>query len=436
MPRTVLHPVPTPRRAPASRALVLLLTATLMGCSMLPSAAARAPSPERIAALERARTQRPDDLLLLVELGAAYRAAGRPAESWPVLERALSVAPDDPAVTLQLALTYEAMEEWLDARLLYRNYVEVGRSAPAVAAARNRLALLERMILSESLIEAFEAERPLETAAADPDRMLVLPFGYTGINPDLVPLARVLSEAIAGELVNGGGLSVPDDNRVRLLLARLEPTGDPEQHVQAVARGARVLGAGRVLRGRIMDTPDGTIRVEAELVDALTDETIGEFTESAPLRDFTQLGRRVATTVRAMLELPPASISGVPMRAPSGAPTQTLVWYGRGLLAEDRGETAAAVEAYQNAIGLDPRFDAARGRLAEALAVNRARATPLAQMAALASRELPGPLTGLQEVRRLVPSGIGGRDAVAEALGVEGVGREVILEIVVQPAEL
>ena len=130
------------------------------------------------------------------------------------------------------------------------------------------------------------------------------------------------------------------------------------------------------------------------------------------------------------------AISGVPMRAPSGAPTQTLVWYGRGLLAEDRGETAAAVEAYQNAIGLDPRFDAARGRLAEALAVNRARATPLAQMAALASRELPGPLTGLQEVRRLVPSGIGGRDAVAEALGVEGVGREVILEIVVQPAEL
>ena len=290
MPTTVPHTVPTRRRAPASRALVLLLAASLTACSTLPSGGAAAPSPQRIAALERARAQHPDDLLLLVELGTAYRAAGRPAESWPVLERALSVAPDDPAATLQLALTYEAMGEWLDARLLYRNYLEVGRSAPVLASARNRLALLERLILSESLGEAFEAGRPLETAAADPDRILVLPFGYGGVNPDLVPLARVLSEAISAELVNGGGLSVPDDNRVRLLLARLEPTGDPEQHVQAVARGARVLGAGRVLRGRIMDMPDGTIRVDAELVNALSDETIGSFSESAPLRDFTALG--------------------------------------------------------------------------------------------------------------------------------------------------
>ena len=94
-----------------------------------------------------------------------------------------------------------------------------------------------------------------------------------------------------------------------------------------------------------------------------------------------------------------------------------------------------AVEAYGNAVRLDPRFDAARGRLAEARAVNVAQATTIAQMAVLAGRELPGPLTALREVRRLVPSEIGGRDAASEVLGNEGLGREVILEIVVQPAE-
>lgn len=414
---------------------MILLAAPLAACSTLP-AGARTPSPQRLAALERTRAQRPDDLLLLVELGAAYRAAGRPAESWPLLERALSVAPNDPAATLQLALTYEAMGEWLDARLLYRNYLEVGRSAPAVAAARNRLALLERVILSESLGEAFEAGRPLETAAADADRILVLPFGYAGRNPDLVPLARVLSEAIAASLVEGGGLSVPDDNRVRLLLARLEPTGDPDTHVQAVARGARVLGAGRVLRGQITDTPDGTIRVEAELVDALTDEVITSFAEAAPLRDFSRLSGQVAATVRARLELPPATTPANPARAPRGAPTETLVWYGRGLLAEDRGEVKDAVTAYDNAVRFDPRFDAARGRLAEARAVEIAQATTIPRLAVLASRERPGPLSALHEVRRLVPSEIGGRDATAEVLGNEGLGREVILEIIVQPAGL
>lgn len=433
MPLTAPAAAPRTRRARHTWVLSILAAGLLAACSARPPAAHEpVPTPQRLAELERSRAQRPDDLLLLVELGTAYRAAGRPDDSWPVLERALSNAPLDPAATLQLALTYEALGEWLDARLLYRNYLTVGRSTSALAGARARLALLERIILSESLGEALQADRPLETAAADPSRILVLPFGYSGANPDLVPLARVLSEAIAGELVAGGVLSVPDDNRVRLLLARMEPTGDVELHEQAVLAGARVLGAGRVLRGRMIDVDADDIRLDAELVDALSGEVIGSFSEQVPMRAFTALAARAASTTRATLDLPTgpaATMSGT-------APTQAHIWYGRGLLSEDRGDPAAAATQYARAVQLDPRLEAARGRLTEARAVSAAGATTIAQMARLARRELPGPLHAAHEVRRLVPTGMGDRDAVAEVLGNEGLGRELILEIIVQPAGL
>ena len=424
------------RRARHPWALCILLAAALGACSARPPVTHEpVPTAQRLARLELARAQRPDDLLLLIELGTAYRAAGRPDDSWPVLERALSNAPLDGAVNLQLALTYESLGEWLDARLLYRNYLAVGTSTSALAGARARLALLERIILSEALGEALEAERPLETATADPSRILVLPFGYSGANPDLVPLSRVLSEAISSELVTGGTLSVPDDIRVRLLLARLEPTVDAALHTQAMLRGARVLGAGRVLHGRMTDVGTDELRIDAELVDALTGEVIGSFSEQIPLRAFTALAPRAATTVRAMLELPPASASSD--RGTTGtAPTQALVWYGRGLLSEDRGDPAGAVTQYARAVQLDPRFDAARNRLSEARAVTAAGATTIAQMALLATRELPGPVRAMHEARRMAPSGIGERDAAAEVMGNEGLGRELILEIVVQPAGL
>lgn len=418
----------------------LFLPVALAICAGCATAAApgTAPSPAEIPQLEARVAEDSSDVLAMVRLGAAYRAAGQTDQARETLERALRADPNASGAVLYLGLTYEDLERYTDAQSLYERYLTVGQSAEVKAQLRQRLPLLQRRQLQVAIRNAVQTEagRPIQ-----PRTVAVLPFLYTGQDEELQPLSRAMADMLATDLEQSGRLTILERTQIQLLLDELQLGEQGLVDPATAARSGRLLGAERVVQGSLGGNPD-QITMEAAIrrVAAAAGDTaaaqnpVVSVSEQDALAQLMDAEARLALKIYdAMgIQLTPAERERVANRPTENV--QALLAYGRGLQALDRGNFEEAAQQFEQAVALDPSFQAAQQRAAssgELAAAARVSTGELAQGGAAEAGGTAGESIPADLMDAMIPDP-SGRDPSAEILGTEGLAPRTILEIIIR----
>jgi TolB-like protein len=425
-----LHSLLTARRCRFSFLAVPLL---LSACATATPKSSPPPAAE-IPALEARHARERANLPIMVRLGLAYRQANQFEQARAVLERAAERYPNDPSAVLFLGLTYEDLGSYSDARKLYERYARTGRSRAVRAQVRSRIPLLERKELEAAVRSSLQREAELASTRPEQRNVAVYPFLYTGDNAELRPLSRALAELLVTDLSQTNRLTVLERARVQMLLDEIKLAESGLVDAATASRSGRLLGAGRIIQGRIEGGED-LLRLQAAVVDVTGDGAAAPLAEQDAIRRLFEMQKRLVFGIFRSLNV---SLSEAERARISRQPTsnlQALLAYGLGLEAEDGGSFELAAQHFARAASLDPGFTEARvrgERASELAAATRVTTMQLAQMGAV-ELGLPPVTTpfAMDAIRELVPQGPR-RDPTAELLGQDAVGNRAIIEVILR----
>lgn len=412
-------------------AALLVVLSTLAACAGAPPPNA-APAAQ-IPALEARVAQRPADVQAVVQLGGAYRQAGRLHDARRVLEDAHRRAPRDGGAAALLGLTCEDQGDFACARPLYEEYVRSGPSRLLRAQLRDRLALLERRQREADVRAAVAQEARLANTPPQPNTVAIFPFIFAGTDESLRPLERALAEFMATDLASLGSLTVLERARVQLLLDEIARGGSGRVDAATAARGGRLLGAAHVVQGHIGGGGQAlALQARVARVTPAGAQTAGDAVEErGALAALFDMQQALALGVYQRLGFEPTPEQRARVMKKPTEHLQAVLAYGRGLESADAGDFAQAARHFMEAAALDPGFAAARMQAAQTTSAARAATVTPAQLTVLASSSATGD-DPLAAVQALVPSA-GVRDPAVEALGAEGLrGGTATVEIILR----
>jgi tetratricopeptide (TPR) repeat protein len=367
-------------------------------------------------------------------LSAAYRQDGDLERARVLLVPAAARRDAAPVIPLELGVTYERMERYPEAIEAYRRYLAVGRDRELRAHVRRRLPLLARMLLVAEANAGLAREAELAATPPRPDAVAVLPFDAEGLDPALRPLGSAMAELLATDLGQTRRLRVLERVRIQALFDEIRLGESGAVDSATAARGGRLLGAGRVVRGDVQGN-EQSVTLQAVVVRAGDAGRAAALSERDALRALFDAEKRLALDLYGSMgiELTLAERARVLTRRVDDL--QALVEYGLGLEAEDGGDFAAAALHYTQAATLDPGFDEAaeRAERSEEMAAAAAMDPETLSALALASVDASRVLDSVLAIQSLVPTLEGGRDFFAEVSGAEGIGTRAILDVVLHP---
>ena len=435
-------------RFPSALAALLLV---LAGCGGTLDPGGTSPA-EAIPVLESRVFDNPNSVPDLVRLGRAYREARRLPQALSTLESARRLAPTDAGVLAELGLTYEAAERPEMALGLYQGVRQAGEPAELLEWVEGRIPRVRRQALELAARNAVAREAELSALPPNPGHVAVFPFQFTGVDEEFRPLGRALAEFMVTDLGVTGRLTVLERMRVQLLLDELALAETGRVDPSTAARSGRLLRAENTVVGTV-DASATEVALEAAVVDVVRASLSGNpRLEEDGLREvFTAQKRLVLGIHRDLgIELTPAEEERIlEYRTRS---LEALLAYGRGLMAEDRGDFVEASSQFREAATLDPGFQDASIRASETERASEVATDaptgvtgePVAEEVALEGDAGAGEETTAPEA---APEGVGDalgdgledlipdpqvRDAVSEATGREGVGRTSILNIILR----
>ncbi|HSR41208.1 MAG TPA: tetratricopeptide repeat protein [Longimicrobiales bacterium] len=366
-------------RGPTGLLPSLLLCAVSAACAT--TSAVRAPSPDEIPALEARVEASPRDGEGLILLGAAYREAGRLDEARETLEEATQVAPGSADAVFFLGLTYEDMGSYEAAGGLYRRYLQLNPTGAMADEIRDRVALVRRMEVQQAVRAAVEREQELADTPPNPATIAVFPFPFEGGSSDLEPLGMALSGMIATDLAQSSRLTVLERSQLQALMDEiaLGRTGLVDQ--QTAARSGRILGAGRIVQGRVAGD-EAQLSLDAAVIEVGPQDAQAASVEAQDALDrlFDLEKQLVLGIFDAMgVTLTPAERERVTQRRTENL--EALLAYGRGIDASYRGSNAEAARHFSEAARIDPGFTDAAVEAQESESVASASSTGTAELA-------------------------------------------------------
>lgn len=394
------------------------------------------PSPQEIPALEARYAAAPADRDAVLRLAAAYQQAGRAQDAATLLEPVLARDDSDAAAAFQLAVAYEDLERFADARRIYTQYVSTAGSPELRRRVQGRLALLERRELEAAARSALAQEQQLAATTPEPQTVGVFPFLST-TNDELTPLGKALAELLTTDLSQTSRLRVVERARIQMLLDELALAESGRVDPATAARTGRMLGAGRIVQGRI-DGGESALRIQALVVPVPTaqlDET--PIAQEGAIGYFFDMQASIALELyrRLGIQLTPAERARVAARPTENV--QALLAFGFGLDAEDAGDWTQAIEHFRRAVTLDPGFAEARAHLQRAEAAAAAAQETPVQLALYAPLEWDDVASWIRRrerfagVDRMIPSP-DGRDPTSEVLGLEGLDRGILIDLIIR----
>jgi len=230
-----------------------------------------------------------------------------------------------------------------------------------------------RRQLADEARQAIAQERTLGAVAGSPTTVAVLPLRFSGSDSSLRPLERGFAELLATDLSRSSKLTVVERTRIHALLDELalQQSGrtDPSTNVRA----GRLLRAGRVVQGSILQLGGSDLRVDAAVIDVPTTEVRGTEHAEDELARLFDLEKRIAFRLFDQLGV---TLSVAERSAIEQRPTRSLaafLAYSRGLTAEDDGRFDDANRFYRDAVRIDPGFGAAMLRSRGAMLITGTR---------------------------------------------------------------
>jgi serine/threonine protein kinase/tetratricopeptide (TPR) repeat protein len=200
---------------------------------------------------------------------------------------------------------------------------------------------------------------PDRTAIAhhETDSVVVLPFVNVQNDPELEYLAEGVSESITNALSRLKSVRV-----VARATAFSHKNSDTDIRKVGHELNARAVVTGRVLRSR------DQVRIQADLVDAVAGKQVWGQQYETTLGDILHVQQDVAQNVRQHLVTGKGDSGSAGAAFPSTANSQAYEWYLRGRYALSRYSVAdiqRAIEFFQHALELDPRYALAHAGIAD-----------------------------------------------------------------------
>jgi TolB-like protein len=315
-------------------------------------------TPEQVPALEAERAQRPLDGVTTTRLGVGYFRAQRLPEARALLDTVVQQDPQNGVAAIYLGMTAESQGDFPAARAAYEQVAQVGRSSDLRTTARQRQALLGRRELEYQARQALAQEAELAQAPPEPNTIAVMPFAYTGANPEIAPLSRGFAQLIVTDLAKSRQVRVLERERMQAIVDELRLGSAEQAEAASAARSGRLLRASRVVQGTIADRDD-ELRVVTAVVDVGTAGVAGSADEGAQLAQLFDLQKTIVFDIFNDLGI---TLTDAERAEISQRPTQNLqafLAWSRGLEAEDRGDFTGARDLFNQAQRLDPSFSAA-----------------------------------------------------------------------------
>lgn len=371
------------------RANILLLASLPLGAcaSGMPTPSVDA---DDIPALEAAAAAAPESADTLTLLGVAYYDAARFDDAARVLTRAVSAADAQPLAYLYLGLTSEAGESWQAASDAYKVFLA---EAPSDSRVRpdvvQRIALVERQLMAQQLVAMLAQEDVLARQAAVPLSVAVFPFRVVTDDPRYQPLQAALADMVTTDLGIPGTLQLLERSRIQALVQEMALSLAGYTDAGSGARVGRLMRAQHVVQGSVVLLGDERLRLEMGVVDPTAGERLGQASDEAALADIFDAEKRLVIEVLGLLGVTITAAEREAIEENRTGSLLALLSYGEGLDAMDRGDFGAASAAFENAARIDPGFQAAQTRGAQAAGLQRAAQTTGSQIAAIAQAELP-----------------------------------------------
>ncbi|MEO6528343.1 MAG: CsgG/HfaB family protein [Gemmatimonadaceae bacterium] len=320
--------------------------------------------------LEREQHASPGSFAVNRSLGIAYYKAARYADARAALETATRLQPNDGTTALYLGLAAEEMGDLPAARRAYASYLNVGRTSRVRLQLQSRLAALAKRELAADAKATVQSEGSLGTGSGAPTTIAVLPLRFTGADTSLRPLERGFAELLITDLARSSQLTVVERPRIQALLDELAMQRSSGTDASTSARAGRLLRAGRVVQGSILQLSGSQLRVDAAVVDVPTTQIRGT-TQGADQADrLFDLEKRIALDLFRELGV---TLTVAERNAIEQRPTRSLaafLAYSRGLAAEDHGRYDDASRFYRDAARIDPGFGAALQKSQDAQSVS------------------------------------------------------------------
>jgi tetratricopeptide (TPR) repeat protein len=367
-------------RLPRLRFAALLSTSIALACGG--GAAPGALQPADVAALEAAVAQHPDDPAANLRLAKAYYAAQRFADARHALETAVRAAPANEEARVYLGFTYEGLTQYDSARAVYTQLLASRPRRSLRQLVAGRLTLLAHKELQLAARQAIARESLLARTPPGPNTVAVMPFRYVGSDTAYRPLERGLAALVVTDLSRVHALQLVERDRLQVLLDELALAETGLVDPATGARSGRLVQAAEVVQGQFELGPAAALRLDATVVRATDAQVAATGSRADRLEALFDVEKAV---VFQLLEKLGLTLTPGERVAISERPTrdiQAFLLYSRGLEAEDRGDFAAATQAFGSAAQRDPGFRAASDRAATTQAARTASTTAPADIAA------------------------------------------------------
>jgi len=333
------------------------LVAAVVACGC---ATAISGSANDIARLEQVRASSPNSEPAQRALGVAYFKGGRFADARAALQRASSMAPGDGVAALYLGLTAEAQNDVPAARAAYESYLRIGRTRGVKNQIAERLSVIARKENEAAAKQAIAQEQRLSSVAGSPRTVGVMPFVFSGSDTSLRPLERGFAELVATDLSRSAQITVVERDRLQALLAEMRISQAADS---GSVRLGRILQAGRLVGGNILQLGTDQLRADAFLLNVQTAATQGTAaTDQRPIDQLFTLEKNVVLRLFADMGV---TLTTAERNAIEQRPTRSLaafLAYSHGLEAQDGARFDEAARFYDNAFRLDPGFRGAQQR--------------------------------------------------------------------------
>jgi tetratricopeptide (TPR) repeat protein len=328
-----------------------------------------------LARLEQEQHASPGSFAVNRSLGIAYYKAGRYADARTALETASRLEPKDGTTALYLGLAAEELGDLAAARRAYASYLNVGRTSRVRRQLQSRLAALAKRELAADAKLAVQRESSLGSVSGSPTTIAVLPLRFTGADSSLRPLERGFAELLTTDLARSSKLTLVERPRIQALLDELALQRGGQTDASTNVRAGKLLRAGRVVQGSILQLDGSQLRVDAAVVDVPTTQVRGT-TQGADQADrLFDLEKRIALDLFRELGV---TLTVAERTAIEQRPTRSLaafLAYSRGLTAEDQGRYDDASRFYQDAARIDPGFGAALQKSQDARTISSGQAS-------------------------------------------------------------
>ena len=354
-------------------------------------ACASAGAGRSVARLEAAQRAEPASFAANRALGIAYYKAGRYADARLALETAAGLQPGDGTTALYLGLAAEETGDLAAAKRAYSTYLSVGRVSRVRMQLQSRLAALTRRELAAEAKRVVAEEQALAATPGSPTTVAVMPLRFSGSDSSLRPLERGLAELLTTDLARSSQLTVLERARIQAVLDELELQQSGRTDSATNVRAGRLLRAGRLVQGSILQLDASQLRVDAAVVDVPTTEVRGVAQGADQLEQLFALEKRIALELFDQLGV---TLTVAERNAVEQRPTRSLaafLAYSRGLAAEDEGRFDDASRFYRDASRIDPGFGAAseRNREARSLLTAAQQSTRAIELGLERSGEMP-----------------------------------------------